>query len=37
MPHFPDLRAYTGYFSAKHPTFHDEDFLTKSIDPQNLL
>jgi len=36
MPHFPDLRAYTGYFSAKHPTFHDEDFLTKSIDPQNL-
>ncbi|KXN90379.1 hypothetical protein AN958_04248 [Leucoagaricus sp. SymC.cos] len=29
MPHFPDLRAYTGYFSAKHPTFHDEDFLTK--------
>lgn len=30
MPHFPDLRAYTGYFSAKHPTFHDEDFLTKS-------
>ncbi|XP_006455643.1 hypothetical protein AGABI2DRAFT_210102 [Agaricus bisporus var. bisporus H97] len=29
MPHFQDLRAYTGYFSAKHPTFHDEDFLTK--------
>lgn len=31
MPHFPDLRAYTGYFSAKHPTFRDEDFLTKSM------
>lgn len=30
MPHFKDLRAYTGYFFAKHPTFHDEDFLTKS-------
>ncbi|KAF5353466.1 hypothetical protein D9756_007933 [Leucocoprinus leucothites] len=29
MPHFPDLRAYSGYFSAKHPTFHDQDFLTK--------
>ncbi|KAF9450982.1 glycoside hydrolase family 78 protein [Macrolepiota fuliginosa MF-IS2] len=29
MPHFPDLRAYTGYFSAEHPTFHDPDFLTK--------
>ncbi|KAJ3575186.1 hypothetical protein NP233_g1257 [Leucocoprinus birnbaumii] len=28
-PHFPNLRAYTGYFLAKHPTFHDEDFLTK--------
>lgn len=35
MPHFPDLRAYAGYFSAKHPTFHDEDFLTKST-PFNL-
>lgn len=30
MPHFPNLRAYAGYFSAQHPTFHDPDFLTKS-------
>ncbi|PPR00991.1 hypothetical protein CVT24_000284 [Panaeolus cyanescens] len=29
MPHFDDLRAYTGYFSAKDPVFHDADFLTK--------
>ncbi|KAJ7743495.1 Six-hairpin glycosidase [Mycena maculata] len=29
MPHFADLRAYTGYFSAPDPGFHDPDFLTK--------
>ncbi|KAJ7881488.1 glycoside hydrolase family 78 protein [Mycena olivaceomarginata] len=29
MPHVEDLRAYTGYFSAPDPGFHDEDFLTK--------
>lgn len=30
MPHWDDLRAYTGYFYAKDKGFHDEDFLTKS-------
>jgi hypothetical protein len=30
MPHVEDLRAYTGYFMAKDPEFHDPDFLTKS-------
>ncbi|KAF9459381.1 Six-hairpin glycosidase [Collybia nuda] len=29
MPHVQDLRAYSGYFYAKDPVFHDEDFLTK--------
>ncbi|KAJ7106845.1 glycoside hydrolase family 78 protein [Mycena crocata] len=29
MPHVDDLRAYTGYFSAPDPDFHDKDFLTK--------
>ncbi|CAK5271688.1 unnamed protein product [Mycena citricolor] len=31
MPHWGanDLRNYTGYFYAKDPGFHDEDFLTK--------
>ncbi|KAJ7466205.1 Six-hairpin glycosidase [Mycena galericulata] len=29
MPHVDDLRAYTGYFSAPDPGFHDPDFLTK--------
>ncbi|KAJ7153315.1 Six-hairpin glycosidase [Mycena filopes] len=29
MPHVEDLRAYTGYFSAPDPGFHDPDFLTK--------
>ncbi|KIY62492.1 glycoside hydrolase family 78 protein [Cylindrobasidium torrendii FP15055 ss-10] len=29
MPHVEDLRAYTGYFYASDPDFHDEDFLTK--------
>ncbi|KAJ6623288.1 Six-hairpin glycosidase [Mycena sp. CBHHK59/15] len=29
MPHVNDLRAYTGYFSAPDPTFHDPNFLTK--------
>ncbi|KAF9040032.1 Six-hairpin glycosidase [Panaeolus papilionaceus] len=29
MPHFNDLRAYSGYFSAKDPGFKDVDFLTK--------
>ncbi|KAF7321961.1 Six-hairpin glycosidase [Mycena kentingensis (nom. inval.)] len=29
MPHVDDLRAYTGYFYAKDPAFHDPDFLTK--------
>ncbi|KAJ6484860.1 Six-hairpin glycosidase [Mycena sanguinolenta] len=29
MPHVDDLRAYTGYFFATDPGFHDEDFLTK--------
>ncbi|KAJ7197058.1 Six-hairpin glycosidase [Mycena rebaudengoi] len=29
MPHVTDLRAYTGYFYATDPTFHDPDFLTK--------
>lgn len=31
MPHWPDLRAYTGYFYAKDPGFHDPDFLTKCM------
>ncbi|KAJ6532653.1 Six-hairpin glycosidase [Mycena capillaripes] len=29
MPHVEDLRAYTGYFSAPDPEFHDTNFLTK--------
>ncbi|KDQ25617.1 glycoside hydrolase family 78 protein [Pleurotus ostreatus PC15] len=29
MPHFDDLRDYSGYFSAEDPSFHDKDFLTK--------
>lgn len=29
MPHVEDLRAYSGYFYAKDPAFHDCDFLTK--------
>lgn len=29
MPHWDDLRAYTGYFFAHDPGFHDADFLTK--------
>ncbi|KAJ7092292.1 Six-hairpin glycosidase [Mycena belliarum] len=29
MPHVDDLRAYTGYFSADDPGFHDRHFLTK--------
>ncbi|KAK0451160.1 Six-hairpin glycosidase [Desarmillaria tabescens] len=29
MPHVEDLRAYTGYFYALDPVFHDSDFLTK--------
>ncbi|KAJ7754088.1 glycoside hydrolase family 78 protein [Mycena metata] len=29
MPHWDDLRAYPGYFSAPDPGFHDMDFLTK--------
>ncbi|KAL5528784.1 hypothetical protein ACEPAF_7921 [Sanghuangporus sanghuang] len=28
-PHIEDLRDYSGYFYAKDPAFHDEDFLTK--------
>ncbi|KAF9444839.1 glycoside hydrolase family 78 protein [Macrolepiota fuliginosa MF-IS2] len=29
MPHWDDLRAYTGYFFTHDPSFHDPDFLTK--------
>ncbi|KAG7443761.1 Six-hairpin glycosidase [Guyanagaster necrorhizus] len=29
MPHVENLRAYTGYFYASDPVFHDPDFLTK--------
>ncbi|KAL0948873.1 hypothetical protein HGRIS_008991 [Hohenbuehelia grisea] len=29
MPHFDDLRDYTGYFSAQTSGFHDPNFLTK--------
>ncbi|GLB45730.1 putative bacterial alpha-L-rhamnosidase 6 hairpin glycosidase domain [Lyophyllum shimeji] len=29
MPHVDDLRAYSGYFHAIDPVFHDADFLTK--------
>ncbi|EJD51192.1 glycoside hydrolase family 78 protein [Auricularia subglabra TFB-10046 SS5] len=29
MPHTPNLRDYSGYFYAKDPVYHDEDFLTK--------
>jgi len=29
MPQMDDLRAYTGYFFAEDPNFHDPDFLTK--------
>ncbi|EJD02571.1 glycoside hydrolase family 78 protein [Fomitiporia mediterranea MF3/22] len=28
-PHVENLRDYAGYFYAKDPVFHDEDFLTK--------
>ena len=28
-PHIENLRDYAGYFYAKDPVFHDEDFLTK--------
>lgn len=28
-PNTPNLRDYSGYFYAKDPVFHDEDFLTK--------
>ncbi|THH04410.1 hypothetical protein EW145_g5548 [Phellinidium pouzarii] len=28
-PHVQNLSDYSGYFSAKDPFFHDEDFLTK--------
>ncbi|KAF9447500.1 glycoside hydrolase family 78 protein [Macrolepiota fuliginosa MF-IS2] len=29
MPHWDDLRAYTGYFFTHDPSFHDPDFLTR--------
>ncbi|KAK0226112.1 glycoside hydrolase family 78 protein [Armillaria fumosa] len=29
MPHWNDLRAYSGYFFAEDPIFGDRDFLTK--------
>ncbi len=29
MPHFDDLRDYSGYFSTEDPSFHDKNFLTK--------
>lgn len=29
MPHVEDMRDYKGYFYAKDPVFHDEDFLNK--------
>ena len=29
MPHWEDLRDYTGYFYASDPSSDDEDFLTK--------
>lgn len=29
MPHVDDMRAYSGYFYASDPVFHDPDFLTK--------
>lgn len=29
MPHVQDMRAYSGYFYAADPDFHDPDFLTK--------
>ncbi|TFK33098.1 Six-hairpin glycosidase [Crucibulum laeve] len=29
MPHVQDLRAYSGYFYAGDPFYHDSDFLTK--------
>jgi len=29
MPHVENMRDYKGYFYAKDPVFHDEDFLTK--------
>jgi hypothetical protein len=29
MPHWNDLRAYTGYFFTHDPGFHDTEFLTK--------
>ena len=29
MPHVEDLQAYSGYFYAQDPAFHDRDFLTK--------
>ena len=29
MPHFDNLRDYSGYFYASDPVFHDKNFLTK--------
>lgn len=29
MPHWENLRAYTGYFSTKDPQSNDPDFLTR--------
>ena len=29
-PHVDDMRAYSGYFYAEDPVFHDKDFLTKA-------
>ncbi|KAF9462412.1 glycoside hydrolase family 78 protein [Collybia nuda] len=37
MPHWDDLRAYTGYFFAHDPGFHDTDFLTKLWPVNNLV
>ncbi|KAJ3570977.1 hypothetical protein NP233_g4058 [Leucocoprinus birnbaumii] len=36
MPHWDDLTAYTGYFFANDPGFHDPDFLTKLWRDSNL-
>jgi hypothetical protein len=37
MPHVDDLRAYTGYFSAADPDFHDPNFLTKSMPSTSIF
>ena len=29
MPHYENMRNYSGYFYASDPTYFDEDFLTK--------